>query len=926
MPSPEPRVVRPPAAAPAGRPAPVGAHTLQIRLPAWQIVGSGLTRVGRVPPLFPYAVSVRHHCLRWAVNLVLFLHVTTLAVAQPAPADPDAAAEAGDPAPAAAPAPTGDPSAPGEPPSDAPTGVDPRQDPPPPRIEIPPSEAEQAAGLPILAVTIAGNRRVTQDDVLAYLRLRAGQRFSPETLTQDVRELYASGFFDDIEVDLERTDAGVSLRFLVRERPSIAKVEFVNNEEIDDEDLSGGIEVKSSTVLSQPAVRRSVQKIRDLYAEKGYFLAEVTSEVIPQKNNEVVVRFNVRENHQVSVRRITFIGNDHIPSEELRSLMFTGNGGFFAFGSGGPFRQDAFERDIAVISALYYDRGFLSVTISTPRVMLTPDKSGIEVSVSIEEGPRFRIRQLRVYERGAEGREVEPVGGRRNLRMMVRANTGDYFNRAALLEDLQAIRTLYRDHGYANVDATPQTNVDPETHEVDVVVPVERGPLVRFERIEVRGNSKTRDKVVRRELEVAEGELFSETNLERSRRRVTALGYFERVDLSTEEGSAPDKMNVYVEVSEKPTGTFQVGAGFSSLENFIATAQVQQANLFGNGQSLSLQAQISSIRFLINARFFEPYFLDSKFSSSLDLYTQQRIYTDFTQNSTGGALMLGYPLVEPELTASITYTAEEDRVSTETGSTFLGTGAQTSVFNRLPLANLFNDGFTSSLRPGLVYDTRDNRLFPTSGVYLYGSTEFATSVLGSQNQFLRHRLAGRFYYPLGAGFVLKLNTEAGHVTSPYQEGVPIFARFFLGGIMDVRGFRYRTIGPRVNLTSATDPNSAPIPNGANIGGNVSYFQNLELEIPLVESVGVRGVIFTDAGNAWNLEDNYCATSGVAIRHAVTRPCFDGLESLARLRTSWGVGIRWFSPLGPLRFEWGFPFRPLPYEETNVFEFTIGNFF
>ena len=796
----------------------------------------------------------------------------------------------------------------------------------PTRVEIPETEAEQAAGLPIARISVAGNRRVSEEDVLSYLRERPGQAFSPAALTQDVRELYAAGFFDDIEVDLERRDAGVTLRFLVRERPSIGRVEFVGNTTLEKDELTEAIEVKASTVLSHPAVRRSIQKIRDMYAEKGYFLAEANSEIVPQKNNEVVVRFHIQEHQQVSVRRITFIGNNNISGEELRSLMYTGNGGFFAFGSGGPFRQDAFERDIAVISSMYYDRGFLSVSVNTPRVMLTPDKGGIEVSLTIDEGPRYRIRQLRVYERGADGREAEPIDGRRNLRMMVRANPGDYFNRAALLEDLQTIRTLYRDHGYANADASPQTNVDPETNEVDVVVPVERGKLVHFERIEVRGNSKTRDKVIRRELEIYEGDVFSESKLERSRRRVTALGYFERVDVSTEQGTANDKMNVYIEVSEKPTGTFQVGAGFSSLENFIATAQIQQANLFGNGQSLSLQGQFSGIRRLGDLRLFEPYLLDTKFSTSVNIYTQLRIYSDFSQTSTGGSITLGYPLIEPELQANITYTGEMDRVSTQTYRGVLSTGSRISVFQQLPLANLFNDGFTSSIRPGLIYDTRDNRLFPTSGVYLSASSELAASTFGSENRFLRHRLVGRFYYPLPLGAVLKLNTEFGHVTSPTQEGVPIFARFFLGGIMDVRGFRYRTIGPRVSLTQATDPNSLPIPNGANIGGNVSYFQNLELEIPIVESVGVKAVIFTDAGNAWNLESNYCDTSALSIQYSVTRPCFNGLQTLTKLRTSWGVGIRWFSPLGPLRFEWGFPFRPLPYEEKNVFEFTIGNFF
>jgi outer membrane protein insertion porin family len=791
-------------------------------------------------------------------------------------------------------------------------------------VQLPEEEAEQARGLSILGIRVAGNRRITSDDILAYLTEKPGQTFSPEALSKDVRELWNSGFFDDIEVDLEREAGGVSLRFLVRERPNISEIEFEGNSEIDTEDLTEAIEVKSNSIISYPAIQRSIQKIRDKYAEQGYFLAEATDQVLPLKNNEVKIKFKVVEHSRVSVRRVTFIGNDSVSDDELRAVMFTGNPGFFAFGSGGPFRQDAFERDMAVISALYYDRGYLQVSINTPRVMLTPDRNGVELSITIDEGPRYKIRRFRVFERDTEGKEIEPVGGRRKLRTLIRAESGDYFNRAQLLEDLQAVRTLYRDEGFANVLADPETTLDPGSREVDVVVPILRGPLVHFGRIEVQGNTKTRDKVIRRELEIVEGDKFSETNLERSRRRVTALGYFERVDLTTQdEGS--DRISVLVEVAEKPTGTFQVGAGFSSIENFIATAQIQQANLFGNGQSLSLNAQLSGIRTLINVRYFEPYLLDSSVGFTVDLFEQLRIYNDFSQGTRGGALTFGYPLIDPELSASLTYTLQRDTVSTETTSTFLQGGTSLSAFNRLPLANLFNDGITSSLRPALTWDTRDNRLFPTSGVYLRGSTEIAVAGLGSTNEFLRNRFTGRFYYPLGGGFVLKLNTEAGLVTSPSADGVPIFARFFLGGIVDVRGFRFRSLGPRAPLTESTDPNSVPIVNGANIGGNLMFYDNLELEFPILEDVGIRGVLFTDAGNAWNLEGVYCQ-AGARPLYDELNPCFNFPNDLLNLRTSYGFGLRWFSPLGPLRFEYGFPFAPLPFEETRRFEFTIGNFF
>jgi outer membrane protein insertion porin family len=457
---------------------------------------------------------------------------------------------------------------------------------------------------------------------------------------------------------------------------------------------------------------------------------------------------------------------------------------------------------------------------------------------------------------------------------------------------------------------------------------------VRVERIEIKGNTKTRDKVLRREMEIEEGQLFSETKLEDSRRRITALGYFERVDVSTEAGSAPDKIIINFEIAERPTGTFQVGAGFSSVENFIVTAQVQQANLFGNGQSLALQAQVSGLRQLVSIRFFEPYFLNTDWSMSAELFDTLYVFPDFARRSVGGSLTFGYALIQPWLRLAVTGTAEQDSVDTAQVNTFFGsTAGFISIFQRLPLANLFNQGRTISLRPSITYDTRDNRLFPSSGIFLQGSTELATSYFGSEIEFLRHRVSGRFYYPLGgqtgqpgSGFILRLNTEFGAITSPHAEGVPIFQRFFLGGILDVRGYRLRTIGPRLPLNQSLDVNAPPIPNGANIGGNVQAYTNFELEFPIIDKVGIRGVTFVDAGNAWNTEQQFCKTTPAPQFDHVVSPCFNFPSSLGYLRTSTGFGIRWFSPLGPLRFEWGFPLKPLPYEESYVFEFTIGNFF
>lgn len=803
-----------------------------------------------------------------------------------------------------------------------------------PVVRIPPTEAEKAEGSPIVAIEIEGNRRISQDDVALYLREHVGQAFKVDTLAGDVRALWDSGFFEDVQVDLTPTDRGVRLRFKVTERPNIKGIDFDGNEEIETDKLLEAIEIKPNTILSVPAVRRSVSKIKDAYAEKGFFLADVIFTIDPQRDNEVIVKFKVTEHQPVTVRRITFIGNEHIPDADLREVMQTGNGGFFAFGSGGPYRQDVFERDLLLISALYYDKGYMSVQIGTPRVMLTTDREGIEITVTIHEGPRFKIRQLKIFERDDAGNEVEPLGGRKALRELIRAHSGDWFNRAEVVRDLQAVRTLYRDAGFYTVEAEPETEVDPVHAEVDIIIPIRRGPPVRVERIEIKGNTKTRDSVLRREMEIQEGMLYSESGVEASKRRITALGYFERVDVTTEQGSAPDKVVLYFEIGERPTGTFQIGAGFSSVENFIATAQVQQANLFGNGQSLALQAQISSLRQIISLRFFEPYFFGTDWSTSAELYDQLYIYTDFSRRSLGGSLTFGYALAQPWLRLSVTGTAQNDTIDTST-TTFLGSTptGYAGLFTRLPLANLFNAGRTVSVRPALVFDTRDNRLFPSSGVYLQVSTELASSAMASEVEFWRHRFTGRFYYPLGgniagqpgSGFVLKMNTEVGLITSPNPAGVPIYQRFFLGGILDIRGYRLRTIGPRLPLNQGLDPNAAPITNGANIGGNLQAYMNLELEFPIIDKVGIRGVVFFDAGNAWNTEDQFCKTTPAPQLSQVVQPCF-GPQSLTYLRTSSGFGVRWFSPLGPLRFEWGFPLYRLPYEESYVFEFTIGNFF
>ncbi len=776
----------------------------------------------------------------------------------------------------------------------------------------------------IRRIEVAGNSRVAEEDVLATIRLRRGVPCTDAEVGRDARSLWDLGYFDDIQVEADEAPGErIDLTFRVHERPAIGRIVFEGNDEVDDDDLDGEVDLREGAILSVPDVREAVTKIRDFYAGKGYFLARVQYVLRRMGDNEVQVTFRIVEGPEVAVRRIRFIGNNALPDSELLGLMRTSETGFFSFlSSSDTFKRTDFDEDVNRLQAYYYDKGYLDVAIGTPRIELTADRRHIDITIPVDEGPRFRIGRLRVAEVDADGQEITPLEGRRRLREMVTLSSGEWFNRTSIARDLLEITRAYRDHGYAHVDIRPETDLNRNRRLVHVVVLIQRGPLVRIERINIRGNTKTRDLVIRRELRIVEGELYNQTRLEESKARVTALGYFERVDTSEEEGSTPDRIVVNFEVAERPTGTFQVGAGFSSIESFIFTAQVQQQNFLGRGLGMQLQLQLSGIRQLAQIQLTEPYFFGSEWSASLSAYKTIRLYQTFNVDTTGGSLTFGHPVFSDYLRFFIGYTGELVDISARSGGLF-GAGRGFNLFQRLPLANLFRDGFSSSIRLSLTWDSRDNRLFPTSGIYASFSTEIADQYVGSENNYVRHRGFFRAYYPLFGGIVAKLNVEGGVITSRDPEGVPIFERFFLGGIFDVRGFNLRSIGPRAGLPRSTDPTAAALSEGEVFGGNAQAFYNLEIEFPILEEVGIRGVVFTDGGNTWNLEQPLCDVPRPVIYDSASAAC--GVD-LMSLRTSWGFGVRWFSPLGPLRFEWGLPFRPRSYERDLVFEFTIGNFF
>jgi outer membrane protein insertion porin family len=797
---------------------------------------------------------------------------------------------------------------PAEPAADPP--AEPAADPPPP---APDAATEVPENLEVLEVRFRGNRKVEDDAIRVNLRTVPGATLNQDLLRDDTRAIWRMGFFEDVKVDVASRKDGLIVTFLLVEKPSIRKIYVSGHEEVGLSKVNEVLDIKPEEILDLAKVKKNAEKIRDLYIERGFYMATSEHEIRRVEGGLVDVYFRVAENTKVEVRRVNFVGNKGATDADLRGVMMTQEGDFFSFvTSSGTYREDVFQRDLLLIQALYWDRGYIDVKISEPVMELSPDRRSLFVTVPIEEGTRYKLGKVAVAGDLIE-KEADYI-----KRLTV--TPGETFNKSGLTQDMQKLTESYKDRGYAYVNVTPLTERNEQKRTVDVTFDIQRGSKVFFERINIRGNTRTRDKVIRREMRVVEGEEFSQSGIETSKRRINQLGFFERVDVSTTRGSGDDKMVVNVEVAERQTGAFQIGAGFSSVESFIAQAQISQNNLLGRGQTLTLQAQISGLRQLFLLQFQDLYFLDTPWTFGFNLFNQQRYYFTFIRESIGGSLTWGYLLAD-DVRLFLTYLLEEVEVRTSTSGRLFSAGLRDPIPSG-SLSNLLRSGLTSSWRVAVHHDTRDNRLFTTRGWFNTFSAEFAEPIFFSENTFSRYETAARFFYPLFGPFVLRARLEAGLIASRDPEGVPISERYFVGGIFDVRGFSPRSLGPRIRAPDQQTPDAAL--NSFRVGGNFQLIGNLEIEFPILPKVGIRGVLFADAGNSYNLESQYCSLKPPLV-HVSSDPCVV-LFPLSSLRTSWGFGFRWFSPIGPLRFEWGIPFKPLPNERGLVFEFTIGNFF
>jgi outer membrane protein insertion porin family len=731
-------------------------------------------------------------------------------------------------------------------------------------------------------IVVEGSRRIDLNAIRAVLSIRPDSETTLADVDRDLRAIFKMGHFQDVQAAIEERNGRKTLVYRVKERPLVRSVQFAGNKELSADKLRPAVTFRTPGIHDPQAVDQTVNALRQLYLEEGYYGVEVEPKLEVGDDGEGTLTFDIREGRKVLIRSISFEGNTVFADRRLRKAMETRERWMWSWLTGrGIYKEEVLQDDLERIADLYYNEGYVQVRVRKPQIIFNEDRRFLTLHIEIEEGEQFQVGEVRV-----QGDLLEGVD---DLLKFTKLRQGQVFSRARLRDDVSALTNVYADRGYAYVNVAPMTHIEPENRRINLVFDIEQGIQVAIERIRITGNSKTRDKVIRREMPLAETDLYSATKLRESRRRVHNLGFFEEVNVSTSPGTEEGLMNVDIEVKERPTGTFSVGVGYSSVDGALAQGSVTQENFLGRALRLNLAGSFGKRSTTYQLGITDPYFLDRNLTVGFDLYDTEREWADFTRKATGGNLKLGFP------------------VATDVRAFFLYRYEQKEITDVSPNASLLireQEGRStiSSLYSSLTRNTTDYRLDPSRGSVSEVSVEFAG--LGGTEKFSKYILDYRHFYPMPWGTVISAHGQIGYIQEVGGRPIPIDERFFLGGISTMRGFRVREVGPRIRQDFVDAEGNIIFTNFEYVGGNKQAHFNLEYLFPLIRDAGVKGVLFFDAGNAWSEEEDY----------------------FRDLRYSVGAGIRWFSPLGPLRLEWGYNLDPREMEKRSHFEFSIGRFF
>ncbi len=726
----------------------------------------------------------------------------------------------------------------------------------------------------IADILIAGNKRVPATDVLHVIKLKPGQTVTAADIDAAMADIYRMERFSDITSELSDEAGAKVLTFKVVERPLVRKIRFEGNDELKTEKLQEVITIHVPTIYDPFEVAKSVEMVKAEYTKEGYYAAQVTADSHVNADNETLVTFRIKEGDLVRIKEIRFEGNTVFDDGEIQDAMDTKKKWIFSWITGrGNYNETLLQQDLQRIADLYFNQGYVKVKVREPVISLVDDNKHMLLLIHVDEGPQYSVGTLDV--------QGDLIQTKEDLLAKVTLVPGAVFSRAKLREGINKLTDVYADQGYAYANVSPLTRTDDESRVINVMLDIEQGPQVYVERINITGNTKTRDKVIRREMKLVEGDLFNATNLKRSKARINNLGFFEAVNISNSAGSEKSLMNVDVNVKERATGTFSIGAGYSSVDGFVGQGSITQENFLGRGLRLNLAASLGSSSTTYQLGVTDPYFLDTRWTVGGEIYHTERDWDDYSKRAQGFAIKAGHPVGEYSRVL-VTYRFEKKDIYD------VSPGSSSTILDQEGKSTL------SSITTTYSYNTTDNRLDPSSGTDLEASWELAG--LGGTQKYSKYIVDARHFWPWKWDTAFSVRGQLGYVHSLNSDDVPIDERFFLGGIYTLRGFNSREVGPRDV-------------NGDFIGGDTETFFNFEYIFPLYKDLNLKGVTFFDVGNTWG--DDYWGEDD---------------KVFGSWRYSAGFGVRWLSPLGPLRFEYGFNLDPRDYESNGQFDFMIGRFF
>ena len=717
-------------------------------------------------------------------------------------------------------------------------------------------------------IEIQGHRRTQESTIRFYLKTEVGSPFSPQTLRDDIKRLYALRAFDNIQVTAEEVRDGIRLVFTVTEKPAVRMVSFSGNRRINDEEIKERILLQERSTFDRTRLNDTVTGLQQYYREQGYYFAHVRSEVTRIDDNQVDVALHITEGTKIRIDRLLFTGNTFFTSAQLRAQIQLKE---FLLpvlsGQAALYRPEALRVDVQLLENFYQNNGFIDVKIAEPVVEINRQAGAIVITIPIaNEGEQYKIGTITL--------RADEVFSEEELRQMVRLKTGEIYSREMVRQDILTLTEAYTDRGYAFADVAPTVAIDQQTRLVNLSFDARPGPRVYIGRIDILGNERTRDFVIRRELRIDEGELYSGSKLRRSRQRLTNLQYFEEVKIDTKRRAEEGLIDLDVEVTEQSTGQFTAGLGFSSIETVVFTASVTQRNLFGRGQSVSVQARVGAISQDFSLSFVEPWLFGKPITAGFSIFRRSVDFRTFDTRRTGFSLTLGRALGEfTRVSATYLFEILEIDDLAESASELLEQQEGTS--------------FTSSITPRIVYDSRDNTFNPIQGSLHSFDVEVAG--LGGDNRYYKIVGESTWHYPLPFGLTGFVRGRFGFGAGYAGSDVPASERFFLGGPTTVRGFDFRDIGPQ-------DLDGNPL-------GGTSFVQ-FNLEIGRSFARLLRLVAFLDAGNVYDSDNEF---------------------DLGELRRAAGFGIRIITPVGPVRLDWGFKLDRRPGEDLVELGFLLGNF-